>query len=55
MVMLKTNLDMSVQIMDNIKYSYDFFLLMAIIKKLMGLRCPVPQINDLFMAMKLLF
>ena len=55
MVMLKTNLDMSVQIMDNIKYSYDFFLLMAIKKKLMGLRCSVPKINDLFMAMKLLF
>ena len=35
MIMLKTYLDMSVQIMDNIKYSDDF-LLMAIIKKLMG-------------------
>ena len=45
---------MSVQIMDTIKYSDDF-LLMAIIKKLMDLRCSVPKINDLFMAMKLLF
>ena len=35
MIMLKNNLDMSVQIMDNIKYS-DEFLLMAIINKLMG-------------------
>ena len=26
MIMLKTNLDMSVQIMDNIKYSDDFFI-----------------------------
>ena len=52
MIMLKTHLDMSVQIMDNIKYSD--FLLMAIINKLMGLRCSVPKINGLFMPMKLL-
>ena len=51
MIMLKTNLYMSVQIMDNIKY-FDDFLLMAIINKLMGLRYSVPQINGLFIAMK---
>ena len=55
MIMLKTNLGMSVQIMDNIKYSDVFFLLMAIINKLMGLRCSVPKINGLFMPMKSLF
>ena len=54
MIMLNTNLHMSVQIMDNIKYSDDF-LLMAIIIKLMGLRCPVPQNNGLFIPMKSLF
>ena len=53
MIMLKTNLDMSLQIMDNIKYPDDF-LLMAIINKLTGLRCSVPEINGLFMPMKLL-
>ena len=53
MIMLKTNLDRSVQIMDNIKYSDDF-LLTAIINKLMVLRCSVPKINGLFMPMKLL-
>ena len=52
MIMLKTHLDMSVQIMDNIKCSD--FLLMAITNKLMGLRCSVPKINGLFMPMKLL-
>ena len=37
MIMLKTNLYMSVQIMDNIKYSDDLFIdAMAIIKKIMG-------------------
>ena len=54
MIMLKTNLDMSVQIMDNIKYSDDFFL-MAIINKLMGLKCTVPKINGIFIPMKSLF
>ena len=54
MIMLKTDLDMSVQIMDNNKYSDDF-LLMAIINKLMGLRCSVPKINGLFIPMKSLF
>ena len=43
MIMLQTHLDMSVQIMDNVKYSE--FLLMAIINKLMGLRCSGSQIN----------
>ena len=54
MIMLKTNLDMSVQIMDNIKCSDDF-LLMPIFNKLMGLRCSVPKINGLFIPMKSLF
>ena len=54
MIMLKNNLDMSVQIMDNIKYSDDF-LLMAIINKLMGLRCSVPKNNDILISMKSLF
>ena len=54
MIMLKTNLDISVQIMDNIKYSDDFFL-MAIINKLMGLKCTVPKINGIFIPMKSLF
>ena len=51
MIILKINLDMSVEIMDNIKYSDDF-LLMAIINKLMGLRCSVPKNNGLFIPMK---
>ena len=54
MKMLKNNLDISVQIMDNIKYSDDF-LLMAINNKLMGLRCSVPKNNGLFIPMKSLF
>ena len=54
MIMLKTNLDMSVQIMDNIKYSDDFFL-MAIINKLMGLNCTVLKINGIFIPMKSMF
>ena len=53
MIMLKTNLDMNVQIMDNIQYSD--FLLMAIINKLMGIRCSVPKINGLSISMKSLF
>ena len=41
MIMLKTNLYMSVQIMDNIKYSDDLF----IDGHYYGLRCSVPNIN----------
>ena len=44
MIMLKTNLYMSVQIMDNIKYSDDLFI-DGHYKKINGLRCSVPKIN----------
>ena len=44
MIMLKTNLYMSVQIMDNIKYSDDLFI-DGHYQKINGLRCSVPKIN----------
>ena len=44
MIMLKTNLYMSVQIMDNIKYSDDLFIDGHYLK-INGLRCSVPKIN----------
>ena len=43
MVMLKTNLDMSVQIMDNIKYSYDFFFIDGHYKEINGFKMFSPQ------------
>ena len=44
MIMLKTNLYMSVQTMDNIKYSDDLFI-DGHYKKINGLRCSVRKIN----------